>query len=296
MRKWKDLQMEVLGLAFSRTRSGAVVSLNDDDVLEYVAEMPDAANYALRDLCRIAKPLVRKYEIVQSLPENLLGISADTVFSHEESADTYEADGKSYTFEVIGPAEVEIWDGDTLKDTVKHEKPSFERFSGNCENGVRLVFKGAWPYQYRGVAVYRLKYKDVPPFQTRMRYRMKELTDDFMELMPRQFQQNGLRRDEFDWESDDTLVLSREVSGVFTVFYKAYPKPLTSETPEEYEIELPDDIIDLAAYYIASRVIKEDDIQVSTAYLNQYQVKRDELKEIPMLNGRAEFYSVGGWY
>ena len=43
MRKWKDLQMEVLGLAFSRTRSGAVVSLNDDDVLEYVAEMPDAA-------------------------------------------------------------------------------------------------------------------------------------------------------------------------------------------------------------------------------------------------------------
>ena len=121
MRKWKDLQMEVLGLAFSRTRSGAVVSLNDDDVLEYVAEMPDAANYALRDLCRIAKPLVRKYEIVQSLPENLLGISADTVFSHEESADTYEADGKSYTFEVIGPAELQIWDRDTTQEKVKNE-------------------------------------------------------------------------------------------------------------------------------------------------------------------------------
>ena len=63
MRTWKDIQMEVLGLLFSRTSNGRLVDPAEQSVLDYVNEMPDAANAAMRDIAANAVPLVRSLDV-----------------------------------------------------------------------------------------------------------------------------------------------------------------------------------------------------------------------------------------
>lgn len=63
MRTWKDIKMEVLGLLFSRTNNGRLAQLTDQNVLDYVNEMPDAANAAMRDIAANAVPLVHSLDV-----------------------------------------------------------------------------------------------------------------------------------------------------------------------------------------------------------------------------------------
>lgn len=65
MKTWKQIKMECLGLLFSRTDGGNLVSLDNADVKDYVNEMADTANYALRDLADVARPIIKSVEIEQ---------------------------------------------------------------------------------------------------------------------------------------------------------------------------------------------------------------------------------------
>lgn len=65
MKTWKQIKMECLGLLFSRTDGGNLVSLDNADVKDYVNEMPDTANYALRDLADVARPIIKSVDITQ---------------------------------------------------------------------------------------------------------------------------------------------------------------------------------------------------------------------------------------
>ncbi len=70
MKTWKQIKMECLGLLFSRTDGGNLVSLDNADVRDYVNEMPDAANYALRDLADVARPIIKSVEVIQDGLQN----------------------------------------------------------------------------------------------------------------------------------------------------------------------------------------------------------------------------------
>ena len=67
MKTWKDIKLEALGLMFARTDNGAVVSLAGEDVADFINEMADAANYALRDLATVV-PIVRVLRLEQDGP------------------------------------------------------------------------------------------------------------------------------------------------------------------------------------------------------------------------------------
>ena len=53
MRTWGDIKNEVLGLMFSNNNGGSKVALSDQSVAEYVINMADAFNCAIRDLAHI---------------------------------------------------------------------------------------------------------------------------------------------------------------------------------------------------------------------------------------------------
>lgn len=65
MKTWKDLKFEALGLMFSRTDNGEVITLPNEDVADMTNEMADAANYALRDMATIM-PIYQSVDIPQT--------------------------------------------------------------------------------------------------------------------------------------------------------------------------------------------------------------------------------------
>ena len=107
MKTWKDIKLEALGLMFSRTDGGAVVALTSEDVADFVNEMIDAANYALRDLATVV-PIVRvlrlaqqvaglkKYDLRELAPDFMRLIDDRLAFEdgdRYESVDEYRLEG-----------------------------------------------------------------------------------------------------------------------------------------------------------------------------------------------------------
>lgn len=205
---WKQIKMECLGLLFSRTDGGNLVLLDDVDVQDYVNEMADAANYALRDLADVARPIVQCVEITQ--------------------------------------------------------------------DGTRDGF---------------------------IRYDLRLLAEDFMRLIPDRVlrEANGTygRYEGYFQEGPGALVFPGRDAGRFRVFYRAYPQPVTAETPDHMTFALAAEALDLVPIYMASRLYKDDDIAVATNYLNEYQVRRAELAQTATdgLDDSAlcGFISVTGW-
>ena len=68
MKTWGEIKNEALGLMFSNVNGSAKVSTKDADVQEYVLNMIDAANYAIRDLSA-AVPILRFYPFTITQPE-----------------------------------------------------------------------------------------------------------------------------------------------------------------------------------------------------------------------------------
>lgn len=64
MKTWGEIKNEALGLMFSNNANGVRVSLTDASVQEYVINMPEAANYAIRDLSA-AVPILKYYTYSQ---------------------------------------------------------------------------------------------------------------------------------------------------------------------------------------------------------------------------------------
>lgn len=79
MRTWKDIKMEVLGLLFSRTNNGVLAQLTDQNVIDYVNEMPDAANAAMRDLAANAVPLIHSLDVTTADNDERVDMKAQTM-------------------------------------------------------------------------------------------------------------------------------------------------------------------------------------------------------------------------
>lgn len=76
MKTWGQVKNEALGLMFSNNSGGVKVGTDDASVQEYVINMIDAANYAIRDLSA-AVPILRYFTYVQK------GTDADGVMRTE---------------------------------------------------------------------------------------------------------------------------------------------------------------------------------------------------------------------
>lgn len=91
-----------------------------------------------------------------------------------------------------------------------------------------------------------------------------------------------------DWsvEGDDVLVLPGSVTGVYTVWYRAYPQTITADTPDDEVIDMPEDAAVLIPLYIAAELYKEDELAMATVLRNEYE---DGLQKV-----QAAWQSSGG--
>lgn len=90
--------------------------------------------------------------------------------------------------------------------------------------------------------------------------------------------------EDVSFEQIDNLVIFSE-DGLASLFYYVYPEPVTYDTEDTYEFDLPADVLEIMPYGVAADLLKSD---VSTNYGSVYAQRYAELKQ--MLDPR---YSLG---
>lgn len=305
---WKEMKDAALQLMFSYSNQGTIDE-NSANNKDFILAMPNAANYALRDLCEVSRPIIRYLDINHYPLDNQIDEDTAGTFVHSRNNIIFTAsEGACYTFETAGKAEVYIEnaEGLAIKVICTSGPQEFQRYYGKIDGAghKKMTFCGAYPYLIRNIAIYDAVFEtpeEIPPYGEFCRYDMRELTSDFMKFAKEQgvvqtTDGNRLRGNDWQTEGENIISIRREKSGTFRVFYYAYPKEITQDTQDNYELELPSEILDLVPLYMAARLYGEDDIQLATSYLNQYQVKRAELSQNDYTTfGKSEFISGSGW-
>ena len=87
-----------------------------------------------------------------------------------------------------------------------------------------------------------------------------------------------------EYKANGTVLKAQE-DGVMEIEYYKYPDRINASTKDNYEFELPNDILEIMPYGIASDLLKSD---ISSEYGRIYSNRYDELKR--MLDSR---YSTG---
>lgn len=89
--------------------------------------------------------------------------------------------------------------------------------------------------------------------------------------------------------------VSFDRTGVYQVYYNAWPKQFETNTDDEYVIPLEDDVVVLLPLYMASQLYKDDDISMATVYRNEFETARMELKRRVGGTQRDTFVNKSGW-
>lgn len=317
---WKDIKLATLQKMFSS--NGTTIQV-DSSTQEYIYSMPQAANEGLQLLATAGKFIIKPW-VVNNFPcHNLLG---EKYFNLRRTGTTeITAEGAhSYYFEVLGsditctltieaqdeqsePVVIVIHNGD--EEDTKIESPSeYSVFKGNIANvnnkKVTLSFATDYPYNLRNVCFYKEKFaksEEVPEFQEYMKFNLKELIPDFYQLSENDIylENEGdsayLAASNYYQEADHTLVIPRKDTGVYTVYYKAYPTEITLETEDDYELALDPEVAAILPLYMASQLYKDDDNAIATVYRNEFEVAREALSQKARVSKREEFESESGW-
>ena len=77
--------------------------------------------------------------------------------------------------------------------------------------------------------------------------------------------------DSWSVEGTDTLVLPVGEAAVYTVYYQAYAPALSASTPDDTDLGVPREVAELVPLYIGAELYREDDIQMSTQMLNEFE-------------------------
>lgn len=138
---------------------------------------------------------------------------------------------------------------------------------------------------------------DISTPDTNIRYNLKTLIPDFYKFKKLIYEEDGNYSilGDYHFEDDDVLIINSKYKGNVTIEYYAYPAKITDSTPENDELDVPDDVAVLLPLYIASELYKEDDIQIATIYRNQFEVGLQELRDNDT-GDIIQFQNTKGWY
>ena len=93
--------------------------------------------------------------------------------------------------------------------------------------------------------------------------------------------------DEWDMEGDDVLVLPGNITGVYTIWYAAYPQVIDASTPDDTVIELAPEAAALIPLYIAAELYKEDELAMATMFRNEFEDGLVKLQQSYAASGGA---------
>lgn len=329
---WKDIKYTTLQKMFSITGSSTVIP-NDSATMEYVNAMPAAFNEALNLLSTAGKFIIKEYQYVNYPAQNCLG--EDTFKTYTIISDSVEfkaSDAKSYYFKLQGkPVSCKLYCGETEvidfypepdptdEEYVAPDYNSFLVFKGNIpfpeveepqegEEPVdvtpRLVIEANSPVNLMNPCFYPCTYMDdasVPPYERYIRIKLSDVLDDFYQLAPAELYSLGydgqdyIVADDYYQEVDKTLVIQRSKPGIYIIHYRAYPKPLDLNTPDDTELPLDPEVATIIPLYMASELYKDDDNAIATTYRNEAEVAREALSNGPMIPKREKFITKSRW-
>lgn len=304
MNTWYDLKLAVLQKMFAA--DDTIVA--DESTLGYIAAMPHCANEGLALLATAGKFITKVLKITQRDISNLIPDVTANVIHEFSDTYTYQADeGQSYYFECAGIGTCEISIDDTVIETLDIENSGYEVFKGLIDNTdhkpVIFTFTTAYPMSLKNVAVYKELFptaEDVVPYTDKVKYDLSQLAEDFYMIDPQGIYFEGayqkyLQTSDFYQEGTKTLVLDRDMVGSFTVYYRAYPVQITTETEDDYELPIDPEVYVLLPLYMASQLYKDDDNAIATAYRNEFEVGFERLVNSANLSAYEEFTSESGW-
>lgn len=105
---------------------------------------------------------------------------------------------------------------------------------------------------------------------------MRETAEQYRALASGEIYRETVREgygpaDSWSVEGTDTLVLPVGEAAVYTVYYQAYAPVLSASTPDDTDLGVPREVAELVPLYIGAELYREDDIQMSTQMLNEFE-------------------------
>lgn len=306
MTTWFDIKLATMQKMFAADGSNIT---NDESTKDYLAGLPYAANEGLQLLSTAGKFIIKPLQITHNPVKNLVSTQFSRLTQLEEGEYKVGADGcKSYYFQVSGKGTCDIYVGSTLVDTLTIDnKQGFIEYKGLVENPlkekVELVFTTDYPMAIKNIALYSATWEtaeEVQAYGEKVKYKLKELTDDFymLDTTDIYFEGNSnpyTQTQEYWQEGNTVLVLNREQIGNYTIYYKAYPEQITIDTDDDYEMPIDDEVAVLLPLYMASQLYKDDDNGIATSYRNEFEVAFERLKNKANAPSAGEFISKSGW-
>ena len=287
---WKELKRSV------RTK----IDEPSEEVFEreYLPKMYDAANQAMLKLAttvaqkiRIAKINARKLPNMAVL-KNFRHTTEDVDLSFSPfRAITFECDGNGVCYISADGVPVDQIDMESDGGFIRYYTVIPDRGDGDID----VTFSGDYAYTVTNLGIYPYLFsEEVPPASEALRFDMKDKCDDFLafaEKHPVRVDGIPVNTEEYAILSESEIAFSRE--GVYEVCYVAYPQKITVNTSDDAQIDMPDDMVHLAALYIASEIYLGTDKSVSVIFRNKFDT---ELAQCVRSNPiQTELEDTHGW-
>lgn len=156
--------------------------------------------------------------------------------------------------------ELEISKLDDYKQNKKY-KTYLYAMPQACNEAINYIIENGKPL----IKSYKLKYKE-----NTTKYNLNQLIPNFKRIYQIVF--NGDKKPEFYVEGNNYLVVPewKKEDGEFTIYYESYHDIILSSSSVSTDIELDNQLVSLIPLYIAGELYKDDDIQLSTIYMNEF--------------------------
>ena len=297
----------------------AVAKLGFEDSLEDISAFFYAANRAMLQINAL-RPLTAILEIYHRASKNLVVGATHDILEHTNEDLIFECSGgaKAYYFEANGTGEcrVEVYNSDTseweecdgeiirFSTKVYATHRGFVKLDGEFVNApVRLRFIGDYAYGVRNVALWGILYspepKDIPAFTEYVKYDLRELDPDFIELADNPFISSFTRiTDDYIFEAPTVLLLPREIAIEVKIKYKKRPRMLIyTDDPadDDTEIELDAELAELLPLLTAVYVFTDGEEEKSQYYLTLYRERAAEIEMRKRSREPAVYENATGW-
>jgi hypothetical protein len=276
--------------------------------------MVDAINRAMREITNIF-PLIGKYKIAQNPLPNLLPATVCNMDVRHYDGKTpiqYTAIGaKSLYFECSGTGTLKITDDDGARVMNLSSNRAFGEYRAFVHGTVTLTFGGVYSYDIKNIAVYGEAYSDelldISAYRQHIRYDFKALTavngvPVFIEFLDKvqegDFSDGTSYRSikDFQIEQRHILVLGGLEKAEYTVFYKKNFTPVTTSTPDAFELEIDFDKEHLLPLLAAWYVWADDEPGKAAKWRNDYEDFLSQLlSKAEVQTAQETFLNELGW-
>lgn len=130
-----------------------------------------------------------------------------------------------------------------------------------CNEAINYILENGKPR----VESYKLKYKN-----NTFKYNLNNIIPNFKRIY--QIVYDGKNKPNWYVEGNNVLVINdwNPDNGDITIYYEKYLDLITSSTRASTKIDLDNQLVSLIPLYIAGELYKDDDIQLSTIYMNEF--------------------------